>query len=149
MGTILAGFYCSSLCAAHKSLLLRTMRSFCPRGGCRMRCDELLSGSWGSMVKASRGVPEMCSSLQPAGPALQLRLCPVSGDSSKHIRDTQTLPCVPQAREATVLHPPLGLPALQQPQLCSALKNKTWAHLSTALGFQKHKGYPKGISRDP
>lgn len=32
-----------------------------------MLCEKHLSGSWGSMVQASHGVPEMCSSLQTAG----------------------------------------------------------------------------------
>lgn len=122
--------------------------SFCPRGGCRMLCECISLAPEAAWLKPLV-VSEMCSSLQ-LGPGSVSGACPVSGASTgRHTRETQTLPCVPQARGATVLQPPLGPPALHQPQLCSLVKNKTSGHLLMVLGFQQHKGYPRGISRDP
>lgn len=140
------GFYYSSLCAAHKSLLLRTMCPFVPEVGvgCCVKYMSLApEAEWLKPLVVSQGCAAASRQL---GQLSMSGLCPVSG---KHTGETQTLPCVPQARAATVLHPPLGLPALLQPQLCSPSKSKTLGCLSAALGFQQHKGHSRGISRDP
>lgn len=146
------GSYYSSLCAEHKSLLLRTM---CPGGKRRMLCEKRLACSWGSMVKESCWCPEMCASAlrQPlawgSDPCERVSVQCQEAAVGKHLGKTQYSLLCHQLHKLLCFNHPLVLLALHQPQLCSPLKNKRLWSLSTALGFQKHKEYPRSSSRAP
>lgn len=104
------------------------------------------------MVKASHGVPQMCSSLQTAsgpGPALHVRgLSSVRRQQQANTGETQTLCCVPQAREATVLHPPLG-PASPQPTTAMlSIKEQNFGTSLNGVGFPEAQRIPtRGFQR--
>lgn len=148
------GFYYSSLCPEHKSFLLRTMCPFVPEVGvgCSVRNISLApEAAWLKPLMVSHSCAPASRQPPAQGQHSMSGVCPVSGDSSRQTHRGDTKPSVVCHRPEKLLcftHP-WGLPALSQPQLCSPSKNKTSGHLSMALGFQKHKGYPRGVSRDP
>lgn len=144
------GFYYCSLHAAHKSPILRTMCPFVPEVGVEC-CVKFTSLAPEATELKPLMVSQGCApaSRQP-GQLSMSGICPVSGDSSRqtHRGDTNTPSCA-TGQSSYCASPSPGLPALHQPQLCSPSKNKSLGRLSMALGFQQHKGYPRGISRDP
>lgn len=142
------GFYCGSLCAEHKSLLLRTMRPFVPEEsvGCLVKNDLLApEAAW---LKHLASVPEMCASAlrQPLAQgqrSLSMGLCPVSGVSSRQtLRQDTILSCVPPATEATVLQPPFGPAGPPSTTIMLSIKEQKFVKSLNGIGFPEAQRIP-------
>lgn len=144
------GFYYSSSCAGHKSLLLRTMCPFVPEGsaGCSARNGFLApEAAW---LKHLAGVPEMCVSALRQRQAralwsLSAGLWPALGASSWQTLGPDTIfSCGPPATEAPVLQLPGGPASALSNTVMLSIKEQKFVKSLSGTGFPEAQRIPAG-----